>query len=341
MVMLMNPTNFAKYLADFFTVYLSGQKNVSKNTIYAYRDTFKLLLRYCREKKGIMIEHISMDVLTTDLITDFLNWLESERNCCISTRNQRLASIHSFFRYVQGEDPAGLYHFQQVISIPVKKTKKTVIEYLSPEAMKLILEQPDKSSAKGRRDLTLLSVLYDTGARVQELIDIKVCDVVLDSPSVIVLTGKGNKVRRVPLMKNTAILLRTYLSESNLEEQWKNRYPLFINNQHHKLTKQGVTYILNTYVKMARDISRIVPEHISPHVLRHSKAMHLLQAGINLIYIRDFLGHVDLKTTEIYARTDSETKRKAIENVYPEIVSSDMPDWTKDEGLLSWLSDLR
>ncbi len=337
----MNPTNFAKYLTDFLSTYLSGQKNVSKNTIYAYRDTFKLLLKYCQEVKGIMIERISMDLLTTELIKDFLNWLEYERKCSISTRNQRLASIHSFFRYVQSEDPAGIYHFQQVISIPVKKAKKKVVEHLLPEVMKLILEQPDKSSTKGRRDLTLLSVLYDTGARVQELIDIKVCDVTLDSPPVIALTGKGNKVRRVPLMKNTVTLIHIYLSEKDLKKQWKNQYPLFINNQHNKLTKEGVAYILNKYVKMARATSHIVPEHVSPHVLRHSKAMHLLQAGVNLIYIRDFLGHVDLKTTEIYARTDTETKRKAIENVYSGIISSEMPDWSKDKELLSWLSDLK
>lgn len=336
----MSPTDFAKYLSEFLTIYLTGQKNVSKNTICAYRDTFKLLLKYCQEEKGIAIEHISMNMLTAELIADFLNWLEDGRKCSVSTRNQRLASIHSFFRYVQGEDPAGIYHFQQVISIPIKKATKTEVRHISPEGMKLILEQADKSSIKGRRDLTLLSVLYDTGARVQELIDIKVCDVILDSPAVIVLTGKGNKIRRVPLMKNTIILLQKYLSENDLSEQWKKQYPLFCNNQHNKLTKEGVAYILNKYAKMARDESPQVPEHLSPHMLRHSKAMHLLQAGVNLIYIRDFLGHVDLKTTEVYARTDTETKRKAIENAYPDIISSKMPDWSKDKGLLAWLSAL-
>ncbi len=282
-----------------------------------------------------------MNILTAELITDFLSWLEHERKCCITTRNQRLASIHSFFRYVQCEDPAGIYHFQQVISIPIKKTEKTIVGHLSPEVIKLILQQPDKSSAKGRRDLALLSVLYDTGARVQELIDIRVCDVILDSPPIVVLSGKGNKVRRVPLMKNTVSLLQTYLSENDLKKQWKNQYPLFINNQHNKLTKEGVAYILNKYVKMARAASLIIPEHVSPHVLRHSKAMHLLQAGVNLIYIRDFLGHADIKTTEIYSRTDTETKRKAIEKAYPDIISCEMPDWSKDKELLSWLSDLK
>ena len=337
----MNPTNFARHLADFFSVYLTTQKNVSKNTIYSYRDTFKLLLKYCQEVKGIAIERIRIDSLTAELIKDFLNWLENERKCSISTRNQRLASIHSFFRYIQGEEPAGIHHFQQVISIPTKKTEQKVLEHLSPGAMKLILEQPDKSSPKGRRDLTLLCVLYDTGARVQELVDIKVNDVILGPPPVISLAGKGNKVRRVPLMKNTVALLQQYLLENDLNKQWKNQYPLFKNNQHNKLTKEGIAYILDKYVKMASAKSQIVPNRLSPHVLRHSKAMHLLLAGVNLIYIRDFLGHVDLKTTELYARTDTETKRKAIENAHPDIITDQLPDWSKDKKLLIWLSELK
>jgi len=337
----MKPTNFAKHLSAFLTVYLSEQKNVSKNTIYSYRDTFKLLLKYCQEVKGIAIETIKIETLNAELILDFLHWIESERKCSPTTRNLRLASIHSFFRYMQSEEPAGVYHYQRVIAIPAKKSKKSGVKHLSPDIIKLILEQPDKNSLKGRRDLTLLSILYDTGARVQEIIDLKVCDIILDSPAIVVLTGKGNKVRRVPLMKNTAALLRTYLSENTLDKLWKNQYAVFTNSQHHKLTKEGVAYILKKYAKKAREISAKVPDAISPHMCRHSKAMHLLQAGVNLIYIRDFLGHVDIKTTEVYAKADTETKRKAIENAYPDLISNKMPDWSKDNELLSWLSDLK
>lgn len=337
----MKPTDFAKYLTEFLTTYLSGQKNFSKNTILAYRDTFKLLLRYCRDLKNLTPEHITMETLSSELIINFLDWLERERKCSISTRNQRLAAIHSFYRYVQGENPAGIYHFQKVIVIPIKKSNKTVPNHLSPKAINLLLNQPDKQSARGRRDLTLMSVLYDTGARVQELIDIKVCDVILDSPSVILLTGKENKTRRVPILKNTVSLLQTYLSENSLNQPCRNRYPLFTNNQHNKLTKEGVSYIIKKYVKYARMSSTIVPSKVKPHMFRHSKAMHLLQAGVNLVYIRDFLGHVDIKTTEIYARTDTEMKRKAIENVYPDIIDSDLPDWNKNQELLSWLANLK
>lgn len=337
----MKPTDFAKHLTEFLSEYLPSQKNVSKNTIYSYRDTFKLLIKYCRETKNIPVERITVSILSSDLIVGFLQWLETERKCSISTRNQRLAVIHSFFRYVQGEEPSGLYHFQKVMAIPIKKAIKKTVEHLTPTALKLLLEQPDKQTAKGRRDLTLLSVLYDTGARVQELIDLKVCDVILDSPSVVILHGKGNKSRRVPIVKNTCTLLQSYLMENNLDQPWKNQNSIFSNNQQHKLTREGVAYIIAKYVESARNSSTIVPPKVRPHILRHSKAMHLLQAGVNLIYIRDFLGHVDIKTTETYARADTETKRIAIENAFPDLLNTHLPDWSKDQELLAWLSELK
>lgn len=337
----MKPTNFAKYLTEFLSVYLPTQKNVSKNTIYSYRDTFKLLINYSQEVKNISAERITLDLLSKEWITDFLGWLETHRKCSISTRNQRLAAIHSFFRYAQAEEPDGIFHFQKIVSIPIKKSQKTVVGHLTPEAVKILLEQPNKHTPKGRRDLTLISVLYDTGARVQELIDIKVRDVTLQEPAVIALTGKGNKTRRVPVMKNTASLLKSYILENGLDKAWKNENPLFTNSQHHKLTKEGVAYIISKYVTSIRKISTLVPEKVNAHMFRHSKAMHLLQAGVNLIYIRDFLGHVDLKTTEIYAKADTETKRKAIENVYPDLIDSNLPDWNKDQALLSWLSEIK
>jgi site-specific recombinase XerD len=337
----MKPTDFAKYLTEFLADYLPSQKNVSRNTICSYRDTFKLLIKYYNEVKGVQIERIALSDLSSTGIIDFLKWLETDRDCSISTRNQRLAAIHSFFRYIQAEEPEGIFHFQKIINIPTKKAQKITVEYLTPEAIKLLLEQPDKSTQKGRRDLTLLSVLYDTGARVQELIDIRVRDVTLGPSAVITLTGKGNKIRKVPLMKNTTALLQNYLIERELDKPWKNEYPLFTNNQHHKLTKEGVAYILSKYTALARKTSKIIPSKVNVHMLRHSKAMHLLQAGVNLIYIRDFLGHVDIRTTEVYARADTETKRKAIENVYPELIDGNLPDWSKDHALLSWLSELK
>jgi len=331
----MKPTDFAKYLTEFLSTYLPKQKNVSKNTIYSYRDTFKLLINYCQVAKAIPVERITLDVISSKLLIEFLEWLETERKCSISTRNQRLAALHSFFKYIQAEEPSGMLHFQKIVAIPIKKAQKTIVEYLTTDAIKLLLEQPDKYTSKGRRDLTLISVLYDSGARVQELIDTEVGDINLQDPAVIMLTGKGNKTRRVPLMKNTALLLQKYLHENKLDQPSKNENSLFINSQHQKLTKEGVAYIIAKYVALARQISIIVPAKVKPHMLRHSKAMHLLQAGVNLIYIRDFLGHVDLKTTEIYARADTEMKRKAIENLYPDLIDSNLPDWSKDQAQTS------
>lgn len=337
----MKPTDFATHLTEFLSIYLPRQKNASKNTIASYRDTFKLLLRFCLEQKDIPAEKLNMSMLTHIIITDFLEWLEEERKCCIATRNQRLAAIHSFFRYAQYEEPSGILHFQKIIALPIKKAPRPSVPHLTPETMKLLLSQPDKMTVKGRRDITLLSVLYDSGCRVQELINLRIRDVVLGNPAVLILTGKGNKVRRVPLMKNTLPLLQRYLQEHSLEKDWKKDYPLFINKQRNKLTKEGISYIISQYVGTARRMSASMPKRVTPHMFRHSKAMHLLQAGVNLIYIRDFLGHQDIRTTEIYAKCDSELKRRAIANAYPNIVDSNLPDWNNDATLLDWLSNLK
>ena len=185
-----------------------------------------------------------------------------------------------------------------------------------------------------------MSLMYDSGARVQEIIDLSVKDFIPGSNPILILTGKGNKTRRVPIMKNTAVLVETYISENRLGLAHKANYPLFSNKQHNKLTKEGVAYVINKYAVMAHEVSDRVPEKVRCHMLRHSKAVHLLQAGVNLIYIRDFLGHSDIKTTEIYARADAELKRKALENAYPDLVDSNLPDWSENSDLMEWLSEL-
>lgn len=336
----MKPTDFSKLLTNFFSDYLPLQKNVSPNTIKSYRDTFKLLLLFCEIEEDTKAEKLTMQRLSSELIEKFLIWLETERNCSISTRNQRLAALHAFFRYAQSESPELLFHYQKVIAIPIKKKRQTIVEHLSTEAIKLLLEQPDRLKTQGRRDLTLLSLMYDSGARVQEIIDLRVKDFIPGNNPILVLTGKGNKIRRIPIMKNTAILLERYLAENKLNMTHKSDYPLFTNRQHNKLTKEGVAYILNKYVSIAHQKSSIIPGKVNCHMLRHSKAVHLLQAGVNLIYIRDFLGHSDIKTTEIYARTDSEMKRKALENAYPDLVDTNLPDWNENTDLMNWLSNL-
>jgi len=252
----------------------------------------------------------------------------------ISTRNQRLAAIHAFFRYLQGENPDHLFHCQKVLSIPFKRNQKNTVGYLTEKSMKKVLAMPDTTTVNGRRDLTLLSTLYDTGARVQEIVDLKVRDVRLESPAIVCLTGKGRKIRHVPIMKQTEALLRQYLQEQKLTTPDKLDYPLFFNHQRNVLTRQGVTYILNKYV------SDVLPERVSPHMVRHSKAMHMLHAGINLVYIRDFLGHSELATTEIYARANSEMKLKALKKINNTVVPANVPNWQGNQYLMDWLNKL-
>ena len=204
--------------------------------------------------------------------------------------------------------------------------------------MKVLLSQPDRHTRNGRRDLTLLSLLYDSGARVQELADLNVASVRLDAPAQITLLGKGDKSRVVPLMKNTSELLQGYISENNLDLPHKLRHPLFTNQRQERLTRAGICYILKKYAIQASKSRQSFPEpkSITPHVLRHSKAMHLLEAGVNIIYIRDILGHVDVSTTEVYARANMAMKRAALEKV-SHIASCELPSWATDSSLLDWL----
>lgn len=339
---VMNDADFPRYLSYFLSKYLPGQKNASTHTIASYRDTFKLFLVFCETEKSMRPETIRMTQLTKDLIVDFLDWLEEKRKCSISTRNHRLAVLHSFFQYVQKEAPENLFEIQKILSIPNKKYRKTLVQYLTGTEMRILLEQPDSSTYEGFRDMVLLSVLYDTGARVQELAEIKVRDIRLSDPAVITLHGKGNKIRQVPLMGGTSELLEKYLEIKKYHYGFaKTDNYLFSNQKNQMLSRWGISYILNKYVEMAKKNPLFkVNFPITPHVLRHAKAMHLLQAGINLIYIRDFLGHVDCSTTEIYARADSEMKRKAIENAYVDLVPDIAPKWEEDGDLMNWLNRL-
>jgi site-specific recombinase XerD len=337
----MKPTDFSKHLSDYMMSFLPGHRNMSTNTIRSYRDTFKLLLKFSKSFKGIQPEKLTLKTLTKDYILEFLDWLESERKSSISSRNQRLAAIRAFFRYVQSEEPSGMFQYQQIASIRLKKREKGVVTHLTPEAVELLLSQPDKHTKAGRRDLVVLSVLYDTGARVQELIDLTPRNIRFDAPAIISLTGKGEKTRHVPMMQGTSLLLNSYMQENGLLVSGKANHPLFFNRQNNKLTREGVAYILDKYIDISKNQKDIFPDNVTPHTLRHTKAMHLLQAGINIIYIRDILGHVDIKTTEIYARMDSEMKRKALENAYPNMNNVDLPEWNTDNDLISWLENLK
>jgi len=291
------------------------------------------------QKMRISLNKLAIKDVTKQSVLEFLDWLQDERNNSNATRNLRLAAIHSFFKYIQYFAPENLYEYQSILSIKVKKKEKPIINYLTLDGIRLWLEQPDRSTLKGRRDLALLSLMYDTGARVQEIIDLTPTDLRLDKPTTIRVTGKGNKARIIPLLEAQVKILKNYLSENNLTKPFAGSYPLFFNSRKEKLTRAGITYILLKYSEKARqENQQLIPDKMSCHVIRHSKAMHLLQAGVNLVYIRDILGHVSVETTEIYARADSRQKREAIENAYVDItVNKEDPVWLNNNGLLNWL----
>jgi len=228
---------------------------------------------------------------------------------------------------------------QDILAIPDKKQAQPNINHLTVEQARLLLAQPDRSTRRGRRDATLLATLYDTAARVQELVDLTVRDIRLQAPAMAALTGKGRKTRHVPLMGNTAAILAAYLAEHRLDSPGKDDHPVFFNQHRSKLSRGGIAWIIRKY-QATTDDPHLADTDISPHTLRHSKAMHLYEAGVPLPYIRDILGHVDLSTTEIYARASTEAKRKALEAAYVDIVTDDLPEWTKDLGLLDWLTNL-
>lgn len=198
---------------------------------------------------------------------------------------------------------------------------------------------PNTTKMWGRRDQVLLCLLYDTGARVQEIIDLTIGDIRLESPTTVKLTGKGRKRRTVPLMSQTALLLKNYLDEQKLMEK-KSSCPVFFNRQQKKLTRKGVTYILGKYVKQAAEVTSMPTFNITPHIFRHTKAMHLLNADVNMFYIRDILGHVDISTTEIYARVDAEKKRAILEKISSDSMPSKLPSWQEDRSLMTWLKNL-
>lgn len=337
----MKPTDFSVYLTRFLGAYLPNERGFSLNTITSYRDTFTLFLNYMYEEHNILAEKIILDHLTKELIIQFLEWLELKRNNSIATRNVRLAAIHSFFRYLQYEHPEKILEWQKILSVPIKKTLKPLVNYMSVDGIELLMKQPDTSTKSGRRDLALLALLYDSAARVQELIDLTPNCIRFENPSSIKLIGKRNKARVVPLMTPEAELLKSYMAEHQLLEPWASEYPLFFNKRKEKLSRGGVSYILKKYIIKAQlENITLIPEKFTPHCLRHSKSMHLLQAGVNLVYIRDILGHVSIQTTEIYARADSKQKRLAIESAYSNTLPKEEPKWHHNSDLLKWLKSL-
>lgn len=315
----MMKNNLPYYFNLYLNEYLATQKNVSSHTLLAYKYTFNGFLLFCVNIKNISISNISLDTFNNEMISQFLIYLEETKHNSTATRNNKLKNIKSFLKFVYPHESSRMLQIQDILNIPIKKDIDKPVEYMAVDVLKILLEQPKTATVNGRRDLTLLATLYDTGARVSELINLKVRDIKFDKTTTTIrLFGKGCKVRIVPVIGNTSDLLRQYFKEHNLEDT-PDSY-VFVSKLKQPLTEPGVKYIIEKYRSLAEKVSSLIPKNIYPHMFRHSKAMHLLESGINYIYIRDFLGHSNIKTTEIYAKISVEQKKKALSEAYQENV---------------------
>lgn len=281
----MKPTDFSRCLTGYLAEYLPTHRYLSANTIRSYSDVFRLLLRYCKDECGMNIDRLTLKQLDRPCMEEFLHWLSAARGNSVSTVNQRLAVIHAFFEYVRMEEPQLMLHCQKILEIRFRRAPKPAVAYLSADALEVILSLPDTSTPQGRRDLTMLALLYDTGARVQELADLTVRGIRLEAPASVTLCGKGRKTRVVPLMQQTKELLKNYFKEKRFDTVVDCDHPLFYN-------------------------------------------------------IRDFLGHVDVHTTEVYAKAEPEVKRKALEKAAELIQLPTQKSWVENTDLLDWLNSL-
>ena len=330
--------DLATLVTSFFTRHLAAQRNASGHTIRSYRDTFRLFLRHVADAAGRQVARLTLQDLTPDAILSFLDYLEQKRGNSVATRNAKLAALHCFFSYVASQEAAAASQAQRVLAIPFKRGPGRLLDHLSAEELRAILARPDRTTVKGRRDYLVLALLYDTGARVQELLDLCPVDFRLDRLPLVRITGKGRKQRIVPLLPATAKVVQNLLAETACAQTATS--PLLVNYRGEKLTRSGVSFLLEHYRRLAsEDAPTLQRAGISPHTFRHTKAMHLLQAGVSPVTIKDFLGHAHLKTLEVYVEADLEMKRRALEST-PSPVKPGPPARRHAPDLLRWLEQL-
>lgn len=309
-------TAFFGLVHDFFKVYLPHQKKSSPHTIRAYQTALESLFDFIKEHKNINLSEITFEMIDSKMLSSFLDSLEKS-GCGISTRNHRLNCIRSFYAYAAGMDSTAVVHRVEILKVPKKKTDKPdFVDYMSEAAVRALLEQPDILTKKGLRDRFLMLLMYDTAARIQEILNICLCDIRLGKTPTIILRGKGSKIRTVPLMKQTIEHFENYMRIFHSEESDYSQQPLFYGERHREkyaLDASTVRKMIAAYGLSAREKCFDVPPKVHPHLFRHSRAMHLYQHGMDLTLISQWLGHAQLDTTLIYAHADTEHKRRAIE----------------------------
>jgi integrase/recombinase XerD len=312
------PNTLARTLVKFFQEYLPTLRGMSTHTIRSYRDGLVLYLRFVSSRKRCGIEALDIEHLTSAQVEEFLADLERARGNGIPTRNVRLAALHTFARFAASEAPEHLTELQRILAIPFKRGSRRVpLEYLDQREVEALLATPARTTPAQERDHALFALMFNTGARVQEVLDLKVRDVRLAPPYQVRLHGKGNKIRICPIWAHTAARLRRLIDRSPWTAEPDN--PIFVNLHGAKLTRFGVRYILRKRIAVcATEVATLKDKRIHPHSLRHTTAIHLLKAGVDFATISQWLGHASLNTTMAYARADLDVKRQALMQVFPD-----------------------
>lgn len=333
------PTILASTLRTFFGQHLPLTRGLSPKTILSYRDAFVLLLRFLATRHACEVADLDMVHLGPEDLLAFLEHLESERGNTAATRNARLAAVHAFTRFLATRQPECLELCQRLLAIPSKRTRIAPVEYLEGEEIGAMLDAVNLHQPQGQRDQALLLTLFNTGARVQEILDLRPVDLQLERPLLVRLRGKGRKERICPLWPKTMHALRALLELDPVHET----APIFRNRCGEPLTRFGVRYILRRYAQQAQvQVPRLASKHVHPHLLRHSTAVYLRRSGVDPITISHWLGHASVETTNRYATVDLETKRQALEQAGPLEEGADPPlaSWRADASILTWLEAL-
>lgn len=324
-------------LQSYFRHWLANQRNVSHHTIISYRDSWRLFLRFVAQQLQRDVARLDTSELTAERVIAFLDDAERARKVKIATRNCRLAAIKGFFSFLADKDPTWGAHCAAVLRIPMKRGPKREPCSMDRDETEAILAQPDHASELGMRDRALLAFLYNTGARISEVLAVSTQDLRLESPFQVKLFGKGRKERICPLWPETVQLLRALLCEQKLapnEVIFRNRYG-------EPLSASGVRFRLRSYLaKATQNAPRLAGKQITPHTFRHTAAVHLLDSGVDVAVVKDWLGHASLDSTYIYARANLETKRRALQNLELKTPGGKRKLWRQNPGLMAWLDSL-
>ncbi len=331
----MHSSLIAPHLQAFFADYLCQQRRLSPQTIVSCRDTFRLLLTFLRDQTGIEPSALHMADIDASAVLSFLNYLEQKRGNSVRSRNIRLSAIRSFFRLVALRDPDSIGLVMRVLAIPTKREDRKLIGYLTRPEIQALLATPDSSKWSGRRDYALLSTLYNSGARVSEITALRRQQVCVGTSTFLQLTGKGRKERTVPLWPATARVLKAWLDELG-EDAGQIAFP---NARGKALSREGADYLLQQAVQRAiPDCPSLATKNITPHVIRHTTAMHLLQAGVDIATIALWLGHESIETTHVYLQADLAMQEQALEKLDP--IEGGWKRFQAEDALLTFLASL-